>query len=256
MNFKQALAAGEPLLGTFIKTAHFHNTEVLAHSSLDVLCLDAEHVAFDRSALDTCILAAKSQQKPIIIRVPDTENATILNALDLGADGVVLPHILNSCHAKRVVKKCFFGPDGRGYAGSTRFSGYTTNSLADNLAANKNNTCVIVQIEDIEAVDDIEAICQVDGIDCIFIGRMDLTVALQQTDPAHPSVLEAVQKIVDAATKYHKPCGMFVGNLDELTHWIEAGVSLFLLSSDHGFLLAGARQLEQQFQQACRTTKA
>jgi len=255
MNFKQALHAGKPLLGTFIKTAHFHNTEVLAHSSLAVLCLDAEHVAFDRSALDTCVLAARSQNKPVIIRVPDTESSTILNALDLGADGVVLPHILNSDHAKRVVKKCYFGPDGRGYAGSTRFAGYTTSNLPDNLAANQHNTCVIAQIEDLEAVDDIDAICQVDGIDCIFIGRMDLTVALQQTDPAHPSVVEAVQKIVDAAKRHGKPCGMFVGNLDELPMWLEAGVSLYLLSSDHGFLLSGARQLDQTFQQACQSAQ-
>lgn len=250
MNFKQALASQKPLLGTFIKTAHFHNTEVLAHTNLDVLCLDAEHAPFDRSDLDTCVLAAKSKQKPVIIRIPDSENATILNALDLGADGVVIPHVLNAEHARRIVKKCFYGPDGRGYAGSTRFASYTTNALSDNLAANKNETCVIAQIEDLEAVDDIDAICQVEGIDCIFIGRMDLTVALQQTNPSHPSVLAAVEKIVAAAKKHNKNCGMFVGNLDELPLWIKSGVSLFLLSSDHGFMLSGAAQLKQTFTQA------
>ncbi|WOH35780.1 aldolase/citrate lyase family protein [Thalassotalea fonticola] len=250
MNLKQALAANKPLLGTFIKTPHFHNTEVLAHTKLDLLCLDAEHAAFDRADLDTCILAAKSQQMPVVVRIPNSENATILNALDLGADGVVLPHILNAEQAQRVVKKCFFGPEGRGYAGSTRFAGYTTRKLPENLAANQTETCVIAQIEDIEAVNDIDAICQVDGIDCIFIGRMDLTVALNQTDAAHPSVIEAVQKVVDACKKYNKTCGMFVGDLTELPQWLEQGVSLYLLGSDHSFLLQGAQQLQQTFQQA------
>ncbi|MEH6594110.1 MAG: aldolase/citrate lyase family protein [Colwellia polaris] len=248
MNLKQALATKKPLLGTFIKTPHFHNTEVLAHTNLDVLCLDAEHAPFDRADLDTCVLAAKSKQKPVIIRIPDSENATILNALDLGADGVVIPHVLNAEHAKRIVKKCFYGPDGRGYAGSTRFAGYTTHKLPDNLAANKNETCVIAQIEDLEAIDDIDAICQVEGIDCIFIGRMDLTVALQQTDPSHPDVIAAVEKVVAATKKYNKNCGMFVGNLAELPLWIKSGVSLFLLGSDHSFLLNGANQLQQSFE--------
>ena len=247
MNFKQALATKKPLLGTFIKTTHYHNTEVLAHTNLDVLCLDAEHAPFDRKDLDTCVLAAKSKQKPVIIRIPDSENATILNALDLGADGVVIPHVLNAEHARRIVKKCFYGPDGRGYAGSTRFAGYTTNKLPDNVDANIQGTCVIAQIEDLEAVDDIDAICQVEGIDCIFIGRMDLTVALQQTNPSHPDVIAAVEKIVAATKKHNKNCGMFVGNLDELPLWIKSGVSLFLLGSDHSFLLNGANQLQQAF---------
>jgi len=250
MNLKQALAANKPLLGTFIKTPHFHNTEVLAHTNLDVLCLDAEHAPFDRADLDTCVLAAKSQQKPVVIRVPDTENATLLNALDIGADGLVLPHILNAEHAKRVVKKCFYGPDGRGYAGSTRFAGYTTKKLADNLAKNKNETCVIAQIEDLEGVNDIEAICQVEGIDCIFIGRMDLTVALEQVDASHSEVLVAVDKVVTACNKYGKSCGMFVGDLSELPHWISKGVCLFLLGSDHSFMLSGANQLQQTFDEA------
>lgn len=250
MFFKQKLAQRQPLIGTFIKTSHYHNTEVLAHSALDVLCLDAEHAPFDRADLDQCVLAARSQQKPVLIRIPDSQDATILNALDIGADGIVLPHILNAEHARKVVKKCFYGPEGRGYAGSSRFAGYTTTKLTDNLANNQQQTCVIAQIEDLSAVDDIDAICQVDGIDCIFIGRMDLTVALEQTNPSHASVLDAVNKVVAAANKYQKNCGMFVGDLSELPDWIAAGVSLFLLGSDHGFMLNGAQQLQQTFQQA------
>jgi len=256
MSLKQSLAQQNPLIGTFIKTPHFHNTEVLAHTNLDLLCLDAEHAPFDRADLDQCVLAAKSQQKPVVIRVPDTNSATILNALDLGADGVVLPHILNAEHARNVVKKCYYGPDGRGYAGSTRFAGYTTKKLPENLANNQQQTCVIAQIEDLSAVDDIDAICQVDGIDCIFIGRMDLTVALEQTDPSHPDVMNAVDKVVVATQKYGKNCGMFVGDLTELPHWISKGVSLFLLGSDHGFMLSGANQLQQTFEQAITKSKS
>lgn len=255
MSLKNKLAKKQPIIGTFIKTPHFHNTEVLAHTSLDVLCLDAEHAPFDRADLDKCVLAAKSQQKPVIIRVPNTENSSILNALDIGADGVVLPHILNAEHARAVVKKCFYGPEGRGYAGSTRFAGYTTQKLPENLKNSASQTCVIAQIEDMEAVDNIDEICQVEGIDCIFIGRMDLTVALEQTSASHPDVMTAVEKIVDAANKHGKNCGMFVGDLTELPRWIAMGVSLFLLGSDHNFMLSGAAQLKQIFTDAIAKSK-
>lgn len=252
MLLKQQLAGKKPLLGTFIKTPHYHITEVLSHTELDVLCLDAEHAPFDRTHLDQCVLAAKSQQKPVVIRVPNTEHSTILNALDIGADGVVLPHILTAAHARQVIKKCFYGPEGRGYAGSTRSSGYTTKKLPENLSNNANQTCVIAQIEDLSAVDDIEAICQIERIDCIFIGRMDLTVALEHTDASHDDVLNAVNKIVTAANKYDKNCGMFVGDLSELPHWLSKGVSLFMLSSDHSFILNGAKQLQNTFNKAVK----
>ena len=255
MSLKNKLTTKQPIIGTFIKTPHFHNTEVLAHTSLDVLCLDAEHAPFDRADLDKCVLAAKSQQKSVIIRVPNTENSSILNALDIGADGVVLPHILNAEHAREVVKKCFYGPEGRGYAGSTRFAGYTTKKLPENLKSNANQTCVIAQIEDMEAVNNIDEICQVEGIDCIFIGRMDLTVALEQTNASHPDVMAAVEKVVDATNKYNKNCGMFVGDLTELPRWIAMGVSLFLLGSDHNFMLSGAAQLKQTFTDAITKSK-
>jgi 2-keto-3-deoxy-L-rhamnonate aldolase RhmA len=255
MSLKNKLTTKQPIIGTFIKTPHFHNTEVLAHTSLDVLCLDAEHAPFDRADLDKCVLAAKSQQKSVIIRVPNTESSSILNALDIGADGVVLPHILNAEHAREVVKKCFYGPEGRGYAGSTRFAGYTTKKLPENLKSNANQTCVIAQIEDLEAVNNIDEICQVEGIDCIFIGRMDLTVALEQTNASHPDVMAAVEKVVDATNKYNKNCGMFVGDLTELPRWIAMGVSLFLLGSDHNFMLSGAAQLKQTFTDAITKSK-
>jgi 2-keto-3-deoxy-L-rhamnonate aldolase RhmA len=81
---------------------------------------------------------------------------------------------------------------------------------------------------------------------------MDLTIALEQTDASHPEVLAAVEKVVNAANKHGKNCGMFVGDLSELPRWISLGVSLFLLGSDHGFMLSGAQQLQQKFTDAIK----
>lgn len=248
-NFKQALANKQPLLGTFIKTPHFHNTEVLSKLGFATLCLDAEHAPFDRSDLDTCILAAKANQQHVLVRIPNDHHETILNVLDLGADGIVIPHVKSAQQLENIVKQCYYGHNGRGYAGSTRMAGYTTNNMQQNLSHNANNTAVIAQIEDIDALDELDAICQVKGVDCLFIGRMDLTVALGETDPNAPKVLEAVTKIVQVANKYGLASGMFVANLDELNDWFKQQVSLFLLGSDHSFMLAGARQLQATFEE-------
>lgn len=254
MNLKQKLHAKQPVLGTFVKTTHYHNTEVLARSALDVLCLDAEHAPFSRADIDSCVLAARSQQMPALVRVPNTDPSTLLNALDVGATGLVLPHICTAEQAQHVVKKCFFGNEGRGYAGSTRAAEYTTQKLPENLRVNQEQTCVIAQIEDASAIDNIEAICAVEGIDCIFVGRMDLTISLGETDAKAASVLTAVDTIVDTAHRHGKATGMFIADLSELPMWIEKGVSLFLLSSDHSFMLAGANQLKNTFQNACDST--
>ena len=114
--------------------------------------------------------------------------------------------------------------------------------MADNLADNRDQTTVIVQIEDLAALDNVAEIAAVDGVDCLFIGRIDLAVAMGK-GPSDPPVFDAVRKICvdcgDAAV------GMFTPDTAELPDWQEAGASLFLLSSDQSMLLAGANALAQ-----------
>ena len=249
-NFKQLLAEKRPLLGTFIKTPHHHNTEVLSRLGFDTLCIDAEHAPFDRGDIDRCILAAKANQQHVVVRIANDSHDSILNILDLGADGVVIPHIKSAVQLDRVIKSCYFGHNGRGYAGSTRMAGYTTHNIHQNIEHNHTNTAIIAQIEDLEALNELSGICQVDGLDCLFIGRMDLTVALGETDPGAAIVIKTIQQIIDVAQQYNVTVGMFVANLDELPMWIEKQVSLFLLGSDHSFMLTGAKALQTRFEKA------
>ncbi|QBY04199.1 aldolase [Thalassotalea sp. HSM 43] len=247
MTFKQRLANQEKLLGTFIKTPHYHVSEVLAKTNLDVLCLDAEHAPFDRKDIDACVLACKANNMPVIVRLQDDNPANILNALDMDADGIVIPHVKTAEQARMLSKKCHFGNEGRGFAGSTRFANYTRAGITNTLQKDQHQTTVIAQIEDADALPNVDQICQVDGIDCVFIGRIDLTISLGQDSPTQPSVMEAVERIVDSCIKHQKPCGMFVGNLNELAHWKAKGVQLFLLESDHSFLFSGAETLLTKF---------
>jgi 2-keto-3-deoxy-L-rhamnonate aldolase RhmA len=245
MTLKQRLAAGERIVGTFVKTPSPIVVEVLALSSLDCLCLDAEHAPFDRAAIDGCVLASRASGKDVLVRVASTTPEHVLGALDCGATGVVAPHVRSADEARALVRMAHYGAGGRGYAGSSRAAGYTTTSMADHLAASARRTVVIAQIEDPEAVDAIDDIAEVDGIDALFVGRADLTVAYGTTDQDDRRVVAAVERVCAAGRARGRPVGMFLSRADDIPLWAEKGATLFLLGSDHGFLLAGAKALAQ-----------
>lgn len=238
------MRAGEVLAGTWVKTPHPHIVEVLALTPLDCLVLDAEHAPFDRAALDICILAARGAGMPVLVRPATGAHEHILNALDCGADGVVIPHIRSAAEAVAAVRACHYLPGGRGYAGSSRAAGYTTRGIAAHRAAACGVT-VIAQIEDAEAVADIDAIAAIDGIDALFIGRADLTISLGAETPDDAVVVAAVERICAAGQASGRAVGMFLGRIGDVPLWRARGASLFVLQSDQDFLLRGAAQLAE-----------
>ena len=242
VSFRERLRGRELLAGTWVKTPHPHVVEVLALSPLDCLVLDAEHAPFDRTALDLCILAARAVSKPVLVRPASSAHEQILNALDCGADGVIIPHIRSAAEAADAVRACHYGPSGRGYAGSSRAAGYTTRGMAAHRAAAAGIT-VIAQIEDAEAVAEIEAIAEVDGIDALFIGRADLTISLGAETPDDADVVAAVERICAAGRTAGRTVGMFLGRIGDVPLWRARGASLFVLQSDQDFMLRGAALL-------------
>lgn len=244
-SFKETLLSGEPLLGTFMKTPSAMLCEVIARSPLAAVCLDAEHSPFDRGDIDACLLGLRAGGMPSIVRIPKLAPDHILNALDLGADGILAPHIITGDDARALVRYAQFGK-GRGYSGSSRSAGYMAKSMATHLKDSQDAATLIAQIEDKEALDNLDDILNVEGIDCLFIGRADLTVSMGFTSPDEPAVVAVVEDICKAAKAAGKRCGMFTSNTSELGHWHGLGASLFLLGSDHSFMLAGAAALAKE----------
>ena len=244
--FKYRLLAKELLVGTFVKTPSPMLCEVLGSTDLDLVCLDAEHSPFDRLVQDQCLYALRNEAMPSLVRVPSAAAEHILNALDCGATGVVIPHVKSLELAQSVAAAAHFGAGGRGYAGSTRSAAYTTKPMQKHLQDSSNETVVVAQIEDVEALDVIDEIAEVEGIDCFFIGMIDLTVALGADSPAAPEVIAAAGKVCAAAEKNNRRLGIFVLKVADIPFWQERGVSLFLLRSDHGFIRQGAAALMSQ----------
>jgi 2-keto-3-deoxy-L-rhamnonate aldolase RhmA len=250
-SFRENLRTGQLLVGTWIKTPDAMVVEVLGRSALDVLCLDAEHSPFDRRALDYCILACHATDMPCIVRVPANQAHHLLNALDCGADAVQIPHIASAAQAQQAVDDCIYSAQksaekplgSRGYAGSSRAAGYTTRTQAAHLVASNEAACVIAQIEDASALAHIDSIVAIKRLDAVFIGRADLTVSLGENNQQGPRTLAAIETVIAAAKVANKAVGMFC-NANEIAQWKAKGVSLFLVSSDHGFMLQGAKELK------------
>jgi 2-keto-3-deoxy-L-rhamnonate aldolase RhmA len=242
--FKERLRARETIVGTWVKTPHPVVVEVLAMSPLDCLVLDAEHSPFDRATLDACAFAARSGGMPALVRPQSGAPEQILNALDIGAAGVIVPHVRSVAEAEAIARAARYGPGGRGYAGTTRAAGYGTKGLARN-RADAADVVVIAQIEDVEAVEQVEAIAAVEGIDALFIGRADLTIAYEAETPDDPRVVAAVERICAAGQAAGRTVGMFLARVSDAPAWVAKGASLFLLASDHDFMTAGAKQLAE-----------
>ena len=240
--FKKRLSSNELIVGTFLKTPSSIIAEVLGLTPLDAVAIDVEHAPFGRLELDQCIGALRSADMPSLVRVSDDSPTHIRNALDCGATGVVVPHVTSAEQAAAIVRNAHFGAGGRGYAGSPRAADYTTKGMADCLEDSRTQTTVVVQIEDLEALDRVSEIANVDGVDCLFVGRVDLAVAMGEA-VSSAAVVDAVKGICTACVETGTTVGMFTPDLAEIPMWRDLGTSFFLLSSDQSMLLAGASQI-------------
>lgn len=237
---KTRMLAGEIMVGTFLKTPAHELIEVLARSSLDFICLDAEHAPFDRGRMDLCLAMGRALGVPMLVRVPSGMPAELLKALDSGAVGVVVPHVDSVEKALEIARAGRFGHGGRGYAGSTRWAGFATRAMKDVLRQSIDETIVIAQIEEPEAVDLADRIAAVDGIDGLFVGPADLAVCFGKDDPNDPVVLEAMRKTGRAAKAQNKAFMTFAGGAAAGPDLHDMGITMFFVASEHAFMLRGA----------------
>jgi len=252
MSFANRLRQGERLLSAFIKTPSHAVIEIAGDTGLDAVVLDAEHAPFDAAALDISLLACRAARTGGLVRVPDKRPATLQQALDLGADGLVLPHIISADQANSVLQAMYYRDGTRGFSNSPRAGGYGRANLAEHLVAEDGRHAVIAQIEDREALEHLDDLARLARIDCLLVGRADLSVSLGADRLDDPRVEDAVSRVLDAAQEAGKPTGMFVANLEDLERFAARGVSFFILGSDQALLRAGWSHQVRQFHGSSR----
>ena len=239
-NFKARMANRDMMAGTFVKTPSYELIEVLATSDLDFVCIDMEHSPFDRARADACLAVARALDFPVLVRVTHFSAETILQVLDMGAVGVVAPHIVSAAQAADLARLSHFGNGGRGFAGATRWAGYGMQSMAEILAQSGRETVVIAQIEEPEALENVEAIAATDGIDGLFLGPSDMSVSLGYTDTNSQELIDALKRTGDAAKASGKAYMTFVPNTAKAVEWAPYGLHMFFIGSEQGWMKAGA----------------
>ena len=162
-SFRQRLIAREPLIGSFLKTPTGHATEIIGDAGFDFVVIDQEHAPFGRTTTDIALLAARAANMPALVRVPGPD--AILSVLDSGATGVLIPHVTSTGYARKVAALCRYRGRKRGFA-TTPAPAAILRSRCGGISPNSDaGTVVVAQIEDPEALDEIDAIAAVDGVE-------------------------------------------------------------------------------------------
>jgi 2-keto-3-deoxy-L-rhamnonate aldolase RhmA len=255
--FRARVLAREELFGTFLFLGAMGPAEIAARSGLDWVLIDQEHglggeadllpqLAAIQGATGLPGSAADQTRATALVRIEQATRLRIGRALDLGAEGIMVPQVNDAATARDVVGWLRYPPAGvRGVALGTRGLAYGTGGHPAVDRHNERVTCVI-QIETAAAVDAADEIAAIDGVDCLFVGPTDLTHALgARGDIAHPTYRAAITTVAEAARRHGKAAGVMLWTPADAPAYAELGYSVFSLSNDGAILdkaLRGALQ--------------
>lgn len=240
--FATRLRRGDRLIGSIVTLAAPEVPEILSAAGVDWLFIDCEHAPLDALWAQRLLQAARV---PGVLRVADSHESTLKRALDTGAAGVVVPMVNTAQQARAVVSFCKYPPLGSRGVGIVRAQGYGL-GFQDYVAQANESTAVIVQIEHISAVENIEAIVAVPGVDAAFVGPYDLSGSmgrLGQVD--HIDVLAAIEGVRFACERAGMPLGIYVGSVAAAKPYLEKGFTLIAVGIDALLLGQAARQIVQ-----------
>lgn len=238
---KHKLKSGQVCVGTWISFADPTVVELLSGSGYDFFIIDAEHSPVDTLTVQSSVMATKGTNTTPIVRVAWNDAVLIKRVLDLGGAGVLVPMIKCADEARAAVSACFYPPKGiRGF-GPRRPSNYEREA-AEYIRTADDNIVVWVQIEHIDAIENIDEIAAVDGLTGMFIGANDLSGSMGLLgQSSHPDVQSAIAKVLDAGKKAKLAVGIGgPAKPDVIKSWIDKGMSFVTMGSDQSMLAATA----------------
>ena len=202
---KSMLQAGEPALGCSIMVPSPQMVEMVAHAGFDWVLIDLEHGTIGPESAELMIMAADASGITPIARPPSNRMADISSVMDRGAMGVQVPHVNSAEDARAAVSAVKFGPgENRGLAAGTRPDSYgLSRSMSEFVETSNKQTLVCVQLEHAAAIENVDDILGVDGVDVFFIGPSDLSQSMgypgnPNAEPVKTAIERTLQKIVDA----------------------------------------------------------
>jgi 4-hydroxy-2-oxoheptanedioate aldolase len=242
---RQALAAKQVLYGTWVQTPSPEVVEMLGWSGWDFVILDLEHGPYGPERLPHLIRAAEASQTAPFVRVPLTAPQEVGKALDLGAEGIVIPGVRSADDGAAAVRLTRFPPRGsRGSSPSTRQLHYSAVPFATLTAKDAPQPLIVLQVEARLATADLGSILAIEGLDVVFIGPYDLSTSLGlpgQFD--HPKVREAISEIVERAGERGVAVGIWVPDAQSARFWVDHGVRFVTVSNNELMLFTASADL-------------
>ncbi|WLI78709.1 HpcH/HpaI aldolase/citrate lyase family protein [Kosakonia sp. H02] len=246
--FKQSLKNGELQLGLWTQLGSAITTEILAGCGYDFIGLDAEHGPSDYlgiyAQLQACKAGGASQP---VVRIPNHDISLIKRYLDAGVNTLMVPQVDTVGQAKALVSAVRYPPHGvRGYCGAPRASGF--GRIKNYATACDAEICLVVMPETRQALENIEAMAAIDGVDAFFIGPGDLAASLGYIgQPLHPEVVRVIEETGRRVQAAGKAVGILCNNEAQTRRYIELGFQMVAIGSDQGLLTSGAERLLATF---------
>jgi 2-dehydro-3-deoxyglucarate aldolase/4-hydroxy-2-oxoheptanedioate aldolase len=245
IDLKETLKEGGLVIGTFLSEVRNPNVAyMLAQCGYDYFIIDNEHGTFSTETVSNMIAAARGAGISVIVRVPEIRRETILKPLDSGAAGILVPQVNTADQAREVIVHAKYPPEGeRGAVLRRAHSRYGRMDAAEYLKQANEDTFIAVQAENPVAIENLEEIATVPGIDCIFVGPFDLSVSLGiPGQVTHPREVKAIDRVIEVCNKHNIITGILMFDAALLKSWVEKGMRFVAYSSDISLLADAAAQ--------------
>lgn len=255
--FKAALAAQRPQIGLWVGLADGYAAEMLAGVGYDWLLLDGEHAPNDvRSLLAqlqgvASAWAAHPHRSHPIVRLPVGDAALVKQVLDIGAQTVLVPMVDTAEQAAMLARAMRYPPDGFRGMGSALARASQWQAYPQYLHEANAQACLLVQAETVVAMDNLDAIAAVPGVDGVFIGPADLSASMGHVgNPGHPDVQQAIADGIARIRAAGKAAGILSTTEEQARKWLAAGATFVAVGVDTIVLTTAARQLLAKYRDA------
>lgn len=247
MNFKLKVLSGDAVHGSWVNMGSLVSAEIMGRAGFDWLLIDLEHGAGNDTMMYHQLQVLENTYATPIVRTDELSRAKVQRILDAGAKGIMFPQIQNKEEAELAVNMMYYPPRGiRGMAKMVRATGFGKNA-DEYIASLDKNLVGVMQIENINAVKDIEAIAAIPGVDVLFVGPSDLSLALGIFGQFnHHTYQQAMQDVASAAKKYGKAAGVLLQNIDEYEMYYQLGFRFLACGADGSFVARSAEALVKQ----------
>lgn len=253
-SFKQRLNDGNMLHGTFVKTRSPELIEILGLAGFDFIIIDMEHTTLSFHHVEQIVRVADLHGMHSIVRIRGNIGTYIGQALDLGATGIQVPQIDSAEDAASIVRHAKYPPVGmRGTTLAHRAANYGFSNLKNYMEMANANSTIVTHIETVAAYQNVEHICQIEGLDVVFIGPMDLSISLgTDMNYVNGQLLEPVEKILGLCYKYGKIPGIVVNREEEYQYALQHRIPYVVWGSDVGLFKDAAVKAMDMMKKAAR----